>query len=248
MTMPRYVNTAKHIGDLAVVIGGHRQDGGVGLKAVETARLDGNGIASDWRADAPLTSGRYALSAATDGHTLWAIGGLDGAVYSDRIEKTVVATGAMKQHLTPWQETTPLSSPRANFGAIVDNGFLYIIGGTNRNGYYKSVEVATINDAGDPGFYGTAAEARAYEKRRAATKKPPLPNSGRVMAVVQTNSYTYLKVMGNGGSRWLAAPRGDFNKGDNIHYSRGLSMVQFYSRSLGRTFDEILFVERVEKD
>ena len=248
MTMPRYVNTAKHIGDIAIVIGGHRQDGGVGLKAVETARLDNNGIASDWRSDAPLNNGRYALSAATDGHTLWAIGGLDGAVYTDRIEKARVDTNTNGRHLTDWQDTTPLSSPRANFGAIVDNGFIYIIGGTNRDGYYNSVELAQINDAGDIGFYGTAAEAETYKARKASTKKPSLPNSGRVIAVVQTSAYTYLKVMGDGGSSWIAAPHGEFKKGDNIHYSRGLTMVQFYSRSLGRTFDEILFVERVEKD
>ena len=75
-----------------------------------------------------------------------------------------------------------------------------------------------------------------------------MPNHGRVIAIVQTDAYTYLKVMGAGGSRWIAAPHGDFNEGDNIHYSRGMTMVQFYSRSLGRTFDDILFVERVEKD
>jgi len=248
MTMPRYVNTAKHIGDIAIVIGGHREDGGVGLKAVETARLDNNGIASDWHDDAPLNSGRYALAAATDGHTLWAIGGLDGAIYSDHIEKTSVDTSATSRYLAAWQDTTPLSSPRANFGAIVDNGFIYIIGGTNRDGYYNSVELAQINDAGDIGFYGTAAKAEAYNKRKATTKEPSLPNSGRVIAVVQTDAYTYLKVMGAGGSSWIAAPHGEFKKGDNIHYSRGMTMVQFYSRSLGRTFDEILFVERVEKD
>lgn len=248
MTMPRYVNTAKHVDDLAIVIGGHRQDGGVGLKAVETARLDGNGIASDWHSDSPLHSGRYALAAATDGQTLWAIGGLNGAIYTDRIEKTRVDSSATDRHLSEWQDTTPLSSPRANFGAVVNNGFIYIIGGTNRDGYYNSVELARINDSGDFGFYGTAAEAAAFAERKTASKKPVLPNSGKVIAVIQTDAYTYLKVMGNGGARWLAAPRGEFNKGDAIHYSRGLTMVQFYSRSLGRTFEEILFVERVEKD
>jgi len=249
MTMPRYVNTAKHIGDLAIVIGGHREDGGVGLNAVETARLSKDGIISDWRHDVPLNSGRYALAAATDGHTLWVIGGLDGAIYTDRIEKTIVDASASERHLSPWQDTTPLSSPRANFNSIIDNDFIYIIGGTNRDGYYKTIEVAKINDAGDLGFYGTAAEAAAYdEQRKSATRKTILPNSGEIIAIVQTDAYTYLKVMGKGGARWLAAPHGEFIKGETIHYSRGLTMVRFYSRSLGRTFDEILFVEKVQRD
>jgi len=245
MTMPRYVNTAKHIDDHAIVIGGHREQGGVGLRAVETARLDKQGIATNWQSDAALNIGRYALSSATDGNNLWAIGGLDGAIYSDQIEKTSYDKNS--QRLMPWQETTSLSSPRANFGAVVGNGFIYIIGGTNRDGYYKTVELARINDQGDPGFYGSWAQAEQYASRKALTRHTELPNSGQVVEVIQTTSYSYLKVMGEGGARWLAAPLGDYAPDDTIYFSRGLTMTNFYSRSLGRQFDQILFVEQAEK-
>ena len=247
MTMPRYVNTAKHIGDLAIVIGGHREEGGVGIKAVETARLSSSGIASDWQNDEALNVGRYALSSASDGKTLWAIGGLDGAIYSNSIERALVNTSAKGHHLTPWQITTALSTPRANVGAIVNGNLIYIIGGTNRDGYYNSVEVAQINEQGDLGFYGSANEADTYNNRKLARKSSTLPNSGKIIEIIQTTSYTYLKVMGKGGASWLAAPQGEYNTGDMIHYSRGLAMSKFYSRMLDRQFDEILFVERVEK-
>lgn len=249
MTMPRYVNAAKQVGDLAIVIGGHREIGGVGLKAVEVARLAADGVDGEWQTTSAMQYGRYALSAASDGQHVWAIGGLDGAIYSDRIEKTRLKTrGPLPQRLGNWSDSTPLSSPRANTSVVVDNGRLYIIGGTNRDGYYNSVESAIINNDGDSGFYGSAAEAQAYQQRNAGKTKTALPNAGKVIEVIQTSAYSYLKVSGDAGARWLAAPKGDYKTGDAIHYSRGLTMNNFYSRSLKRKFDEILFVERLDKE
>lgn len=246
MTMPRYVNAAKQVGDLSIVIGGHREIGGVGLKAVEVAQL---GSDSEWQTTSAMQYGRYALSAASDGHFVWAIGGLDGAIYTDRIEKSrIKPNGPLPQRLGNWSDSTPLSSPRANASVVVDNGRMYIIGGTNRDGYYNSVESAMINENGDPGFYGSAAEAQAYQQRNAGKTKTALPNAGKVIEVIQTGAYTYLKVSGEAGARWLAAPKGDYKTGDAIRYSRGLTMTGFYSRSLQRKFDEILFVERVDKE
>jgi len=249
MTTPRYVNAAKQVGDLAIVIGGHREIGGVGLKAVEVARLGADGVDGEWQTTSAMQYGRYALSAASDGQHVWAIGGLDGAIYTDKIEKTTIKQdGQLPQRLGNWSDSTPLSSPRANTSVVVDNGRLYIIGGTNRDGYYNSVESAQINENGDPGFYGSAEEAQAYQQRNAGRTRTLLPNAGNVIEVIQTGAYTYLKVSGEAGARWLAAPKGDYKTGDAIRYSRGLTMTGFHSRSLQRTFDEILFVERVDRD
>ena len=249
MTIPRYVNAAKRVGDLAIVIGGHRETEGVGLKAVEVAQLGDPGSNGQWQGSAPLQYGRYGLSAASDGHILWALGGLDGAIYSDKIEKAVIKPqGPITQRLQPWHETTALSSPRANFGVVVDKGHLYIIGGTNRDGYYNGVEVAQINAQGDPGYYGSESQAEQYQQRNSGRKKTALPNAGTVIDIIQTSAYSYLKVAGDAGARWLAAPRDEYQTGDKIRYSRGLTMSNFYSRSLDRKFDEILFVEKVGKE
>jgi hypothetical protein len=125
---------------------------------------------------------------------------------------------------------------------------MYIIGGTNRDGYYNSVESASINEQGDPGFYGSVAQATAYQQRHMDKQPSILPNAGTVIEIIQTSAYSYLKVDGMAGARWLAAPKDDYSIGDTLHYSRGLTMTNFYSRSLKRTFDEILFVEKIEKD
>jgi hypothetical protein len=249
MTMPRYVNAAKKIGDMAIVIGGHRETGGVGLPDVEVARLGDNGVIGSWQVSVPLHYGRYGLTAASDGQNLWALGGLDGAIYSDRVEKTrIIHDSVLPQRIRSWQETTPLSSPRANFGTVVDKGRIYIIGGTNRDGYYNSVEAASINAEGEPGFYGSAAQADEYRQRNAGKTSAILPNAGQVSEVIQMGSYSYLKVNTAAGARWLAAPKGEYQVGDHLRYSRGLAMTNFYSRSLERKFDEILFVEKVEKE
>ena len=245
LTMPRYVHTVKEVNNTVYMIGGHRESEGVGHPQVEFATLHNNRFDKPWQRTTPLNKGRYALAAATHRDFLYVLGGLDGAIYQDVIEKANVNKDGT---LADWQDTTPLSSPRANFSTVVDGDRLYIIGGTNRDGYYNNVEYATFNDNGDIGFVGTAQQRSAYEQlRKQETKATPLPNHGNVIEVIQTRAYSYLKVSGEGGSRWLATSRDDYTVGDNIGYSRGLTMTNFYSRTLDRRFDEILFVEKVEK-
>ena len=245
LTMPRYVHTVKEVNGNVYMIGGHRESEGVGLSQVEFSTLHNNRFDKPWQQTTPLTKGRYALAAATHGNWLYALGGLDGAIYQDVIEKVMVHADGT---LGGWQNSTPLSSPRANLSTVVDGNHLYIIGGTNRDGYYNSVEYATFNDNGDIGFVGSAQQRADYEKlRNQVTKPTPLPNHGKVVEVIQTKSYSYLKVSGEGGARWLATSRADYAVGDLIGYSRGLTMTNFHSRTLNRSFDEILFVEKVEK-
>lgn len=244
LTMPRYVNAAKHINGKVYVLGGHRETEGVGHTAVEYAALGGDGLS--WRRTAAMGLGRYALSSAATRDYLYALGGLDGAIYTESIEVSRIGEDGS---LAGWAETTPLPSPRANFGAIVHAGRIYIIGGTNRDGYYRSVAYAGIKATGDLGFHATREEARAYEQRRAAQQRTHdlasrLPNEGVVEEIIHTGSYSYIRVSDGGHTGWIAAPRTEYAVGDLIRYSRGVTMTGFHSRTLDRDFDSILFVER----
>lgn len=245
MTLPRYVNAVKKAAGNIYVIGGHRESEGVGIADVEYARLDSLGNIVSWQSTSSLQLGRYAVSAATRGDKIYALGGLDGAIYVDKIEmSTILEDGS----LSTWRNTTSLSSPRANFSSFVHNHRLYILGGTNRDGYYDRVEVADLNDKGEPGFWGDAQQSKAYYQFQAENKvRKQLPNSGTIVEIIQTKAYSYIKVRGEAGNRWLAAPRANYSTNEKVDYSRGLTMSNFYSRSLQRQFDEILFVERVEK-
>lgn len=248
MTRPRYVNAAKRVGDTLYVLGGHNEREGVGLAEVEYAVTGPPGSPLVWHATAAMNHGRYGLAAAAHDGLLYALGGLDGAVYTDVIEASRIRDDGS---LGPWRRIAALSSPRANFGAVVHRDRLYVIGGTNRDGYYRTVEYADFDAGGALGFRGSPQEAAAYRARRAAARRgtptPLLPNAGTVREIISTAAYSYMRVAGSDGERWIAAPRRDYRVGERIRFSRGVTMTNFRSRALGRVFDAILFVERTER-
>ncbi len=249
LTMPRYVNSVKRAGDAIYVIGGHKESEGSGRVEVEFATAGKDQRLSPWTGTTAMEHGRYALSAAVHGNRLYALGGLQGALYTDVVETSVI--GSASRGLAPWRASTPLSSPRANFGTIVHGNHIYVIGGTNRDGYYRSVEYATFNEKGDMGFWTTRDLAAAYEQQRAAQQRaagPRLPHEGRVIQAIHTSLYSYVEVETKPGARhWIAAPRSDFKTGDRIRYSRGVAMTNFHSKTLQRDFSSILFVEQARK-
>ncbi len=247
MTVPRYINSVKKVGDIAYAIGGHEQDRGVGITSVERSQFDNAGVLQKWQTTSPMKIGRYAHSTASHGDYIYAMGGLSGAEYLDSIEKTKVAADG---ELSAWQTTTPLPQPRSNFSAIRYNNHIYVLGGANNDGYLTSVEYATSNDAGDIGFWGSTQEADSYKVAAAAikAKKTQLPNSGVVQAVMQTAGYTYLQVLKSDGTiEWVAGPKVEIAVNSKVSYSEGVAMPNFYSKELQRNFPMVLFVGQVQK-
>lgn len=72
-----------------------------------------------------------------------------------------------------------------------------------------------------------------------------LVNSGKVLEVIDSPMYTYLKVTGAKSPLWLAAYKTDIAKGASVKYSNGVAMENFHSKSINRTFDVIVFVDSV---
>lgn len=72
-----------------------------------------------------------------------------------------------------------------------------------------------------------------------------LVNSGKVLEVIQSPDYTYLRVTGDKEPLWLASLKIDVVKGATVKYSSGMVMSKFYSKSLDRTFDTIIFVDSI---
>lgn len=72
-----------------------------------------------------------------------------------------------------------------------------------------------------------------------------LVNSGKVLEVIDSPMYTYLQVTSGKGPLWLAVFRTDIVKGAAVRYSSGVAMPRFYSKSLDRTFDTIIFVDSI---
>ncbi len=67
--------------------------------------------------------------------------------------------------------------------------------------------------------------------------------SGTVLEVAQAPGYVYLRVEVDGDERWIAGEALEIAEGDVASWTTGSVMQNFVSSTLGRTFDEILFVE-----
>ena len=247
MTIPRYVNTVKASHGNTYVIGGHDQMKGVGITNVEWAVPAETGGVKDWAPTSSLQVGRYGLASAGHGDALYAIGGLTGLEYLNTIE---VATIQENGELSSWRFTTPLSEPRATFSTVVYKNWIYVIGGTNQDRYLNTVEYASFNDNNDIGFMGTQQEAQAYQAKLDKLKaaKPRLPNYGTVKAVQHASMYTYIQVVNEQGVMWLAGPKTELKLNDKIRFSKGVSMSNFYSKELQRSFPVVLFVSKIEKE
>ena len=241
LTMPRYVDGVKRVGDRIVVLGGHHPRRGSGLRAVESARLGDGDL--HWTRGADLQQGRYALATAAHEGRLYALGGISGSEYLDSVETTEIGDGPME-----WRRTTRLREPLASFSALTSGGRIYILGGTAGGQYRRSVWWAGFNDAGDIGFRGTAEQAEAAAERRHRRQQPAaqLPNRGVVVSTIDSGGYTYIQVRQDQQLQWLAAPTVKLKVGDTIRFSRGVAMPGFYSQSLDREFKRILFVGTVE--
>jgi hypothetical protein len=70
------------------------------------------------------------------------------------------------------------------------------------------------------------------------------PNAHQVVAeeVLQTSSYTYVRVSEDGKEYWMAIDYADIKKGGTYFWLQGGEMKDFKSKELNRTFPTIFFV------
>ena len=72
------------------------------------------------------------------------------------------------------------------------------------------------------------------------------PNKGKVLEVMDASIYTYMQVSTDKGNVWIAASKTSVPKGATISYPDGAVMTNFYSKGLNRTFDSIIFLDKVK--
>jgi hypothetical protein len=70
-------------------------------------------------------------------------------------------------------------------------------------------------------------------------------HSATVLEVNHTDSYTFILVDQEGTERWVAAKIIDTAPGDTVEYAGGTLMRDFHSKSLDKTFEEILFLANI---
>ena len=73
------------------------------------------------------------------------------------------------------------------------------------------------------------------------------PNQGVVLSSLDASGYTYIEVETPAGRVWVAGTRIDLKRGERILWEQPAVMTNFYSKTLDRTFEKILFVSRVKR-
>lgn len=74
---------------------------------------------------------------------------------------------------------------------------------------------------------------------QAVVKKPSL--SGKVSETFNSGGYTYVHLDSNMGDKWVAIAQTEVAVGEEASFADGQVMKNFHSKSLDRTFDEIIF-------
>jgi hypothetical protein len=80
----------------------------------------------------------------------------------------------------------------------------------------------------------------------AAPAPAPASISGQVLETTQAAGYTYLRLRTASGEVWAAVAAADVAKGAQVTIARPMTMENFESRTLNKTFDKIVFGQLVD--
>ena len=69
----------------------------------------------------------------------------------------------------------------------------------------------------------------------------PAQVTGKVLETMDAAGYTYLNVATEAGEVWIAVNQTDVKVGEDVTFLDGMVMQNFFSKSLDRTFPEIVF-------
>ncbi|MDX1775272.1 MAG: DNA-binding protein [Desulfobulbales bacterium] len=70
---------------------------------------------------------------------------------------------------------------------------------------------------------------------------PVTPVTGKVLETMDASGYTYLNVETDAGTKWIAINQTSIEVGEEVTFLDGMVMQDFYSKTLDRTFPEIVF-------
>ena len=73
------------------------------------------------------------------------------------------------------------------------------------------------------------------------TKQAQMPLAGKVVETMDSGNYTFVNIDHNGRTTWAATPRMNVMIGQDISLKPGMTMTNFESKTLNRTFETIVF-------
>lgn len=75
-----------------------------------------------------------------------------------------------------------------------------------------------------------------------------IPLQGKIIETMNSNGYTYLLLEAKQGKVWIAIPETAVKLGQEVNCAPGLTMNNFTSKTLNRTFEAIIFSPGLDKN
>lgn len=91
-----------------------------------------------------------------------------------------------------------------------------------------------------------AGAAPASQAPAMAPAKAAASGEGEVVSSVDGAGYTYLELKHQGKTFWIAGTQVSAKKGDKIRFDENVVMENFFSKTLNRSFDRIIFASAVK--
>ena len=95
---------------------------------------------------------------------------------------------------------------------------------------------------------GAEASQPAAKPAVSGEKKAAATQTGKVLETLNASNYTYVRVDTGREKLWLAVPQIKVKAGEKVTFGAGLPMKNFQSKSLGRTFDTVYFVDQIARE
>ena len=76
---------------------------------------------------------------------------------------------------------------------------------------------------------------------------PPAAVTGKVLETMDAAGYTYINVATDSGEVWVAVNQSAVEVGEEVTFMDGMVMQNFFSKTLDRTFPEIIFSGAIQK-
>jgi hypothetical protein len=88
---------------------------------------------------------------------------------------------------------------------------------------------------------GTGAETNPHEGMKPQEMAAGVDHKGKVVSTMNSAGYTYVEVDEKGKKLWVAVIETKVKTGDEVEFPDSPPMVGFYSKTLNRTFEKIIF-------
>lgn len=98
-----------------------------------------------------------------------------------------------------------------------------------------------------PLLMAETAPPSAPEPARSQSTLDGVPLQGKIIETMNSNGYTYLLLDAKQGKVWVAIPETAVKVGQEVNCAPGLTMNNFTSKTLNRTFEAIIFSPGLDK-